>query len=98
MNKTEIFAEILEAVSYATEVPPCRICSHVKETEVVDARSILAKLLHEAGIYPAQIADFLGLTPSCVRRLLTDYEQRVQTNKMMARYAQHIRNTLASKH
>ena len=98
MKKTELFAEILDVVSQATETPANVICSRNKETSVVDARSVLIKLLCEEGVYPNQIAELIGLTPSCVRRLLTDYEHRCSTNKMIERYMQHIRNVLASKH
>ena len=98
MKKTEIFAEIFDVVSQATEIPADMICSRSKETGVVDARSVLIKLLCEEGVYPNQIADLIGLTTACVRRLLTDYEHRCSTNKMIVRYMQHIRNVLASKH
>ena len=49
MCKSEIFAEILEAVSRETEVSAQRILGCSKQMEVVDARSILAKLLSEKG-------------------------------------------------
>lgn len=98
MKKTEIFAEILDVVSQATEIPANVICSRNKETGAVDARSVLVKLLCEEGVYPNQIADLTGLTPACVRRLPTDYEHRCSINKMIGRYMQHIRNVLASKH
>ena len=59
MCKSEIFAEILEAVSHETEVSAPQILGLSKQMEVVDARSILVKLLQERGFYPIQIARFM---------------------------------------
>ena len=50
MCKSEIFSEIIEAVSRETEVSASQILGCSKHMEVVDARSIAAKLLHEKGL------------------------------------------------
>lgn len=94
MCKSEIFSRIMEAVSIETEVSDILILSNSKSMEVVDARSILAKLLQESGFYPMQIARFMQKTPACIRFLLTNYESRKNTNKIIKIYTQNIRKAL----
>ena len=94
MCKSEIFAEILQAVSRETEVSASQILSSCKHTEVVDARCIYVKLLSERGFYPVQIAVYMQKTPASIRYLLGHYEARLSTNKMIAIYAQNVRKQL----
>ena len=94
MCKSEIFAKIIKAVSIETEVSEALILSNSKAMEVVDARSILAKLLQESGFYPMQIARFMQKTPASIRFLLTNYESRKNTNKIIDIYTQNIRKAL----
>lgn len=94
MCKSEIFAEILEAVSRETEVSASQILGCSKQMEVVDARSILVKLLQERGFYPIQIARFLRKTPTSIRFLITNYESRKEANKIIEIYAQNIRKLI----
>ena len=94
MCKSEIFAEILEAVSRETEVSAARILSNSKQMEVVDARSILVKILVEAGFYPEQIAEFLHKTAASVRYLLTNYDSRQKQSKIIEIYAQNVRKAI----
>lgn len=86
MCKSEIFAKIINAVSIETEVSEPLILSNSKAMEVVDARSILAKLLQESGFYPMQIARFMQKTPASIRFLLTNYENRKNANKIIDIY------------
>lgn len=51
MCKSEIFAETINLVSQETEIPVNRILSSDKDTETVDARYLLVRLLVERGIY-----------------------------------------------
>ena len=94
MCKSEIFAKIIKAVSIETEVSEALILSNSKAMEVVDARSILAKLLQESGFYPMQIARFMQKTPASIRFLLTNYENRKNANKIIDIYTQNIRKAL----
>ena len=94
MCKSEIFAKIIQAVSIETEVSETLILSNSKAMEVVDARSILAKLLQESGFYPMQIARYMHKTSASIRFLLTNYESRKNTNKMISIYTQNIRNVI----
>lgn len=95
MCKSEIFAEILEAVSRETEVSASQILGDCKQTEVVDARSITAQLLAETGFYPNQIASILHKTPASIRYLLSNHEARQKTNKIIVIYAQNVRKAIA---
>lgn len=97
MCKTQIFNKILEFVSTETEIPELIILSNSKIIPVVDARSILIKLLVEQGLYPVQIADLLHKTPASIRILLNNYNDRERANKIIAIYAQNVRNRLANK-
>lgn len=97
MRKSEIFAEILSAVSRETEVTEAQILSSCKHTEAVDARAILAKLLAEQGFYPVQTAASMHRTASSIRYLLAHYEERSAQNKMMENYAQNIRKQLKNR-
>lgn len=95
MCKSEIFAEIIEAVSRETEVSASQILGCSKHMEVVDARSILVKLLHENGLYPEQIAVLLHKTSASIRYLLSNYESRKSANKIITIYTQNVRKSLA---
>ena len=94
MCKSEIFTEILEAVSRETEVSASQILGCSKQMEVVDARCITAKLLNEKGFYPEQIAVLLHKTAASIRYLLSNYESRKSANKIIAIYAQNIRKVI----
>ena len=93
MCKSEIFSKVLGIVSAEMELPEEMILSGCKSTEVVDARSILVKVLHEVGIYPVQIARMMRKTPASIRYLLTNYEQRKNANKIIEIYAQKVRKS-----
>ena len=92
MCKSEIFAEILNLVGKETEVSTELILSSSKVTEVVDARSIV-----EYGLYPEQIAALLHKTSASIRYLISTFESRKNTNKMIAIYLQNIRKSLANE-
>lgn len=94
MCKSEIFAEILEAVSRETEVSASQILGCSKQMEGVDARSILVKILQESGFYPMQTARFMRKTPASIRILITNYESRKNSNKIIEMYAQNIRKAM----
>ena len=94
MNKSELFAHILDVVSRETEVPADDILSESKIAEVVDARSLLAVSLYEAGFYPPVIARYMKKTPACIRYLIAGFEQRKNTNKILEISSHNIRKTL----
>lgn len=97
MCKSEIFAEILNLVGKETEVSTELILSSSKVTEVVDARSIVVFFLTEYGLYPEQIAALLHKTSASIRYLISTFESRKNTNKMIAIYLQNIRKSLENE-
>lgn len=97
MCKSEIFAEILNLVGKETEVSTELILSSSKVTEVVDARSIVVFFLTEYGLYPEQIAALLHKTSASIRYLISTFESRKNTNKMIAIYMQNIRKSLENE-
>lgn len=97
MCKSEIFAEILNLVGKETEVSTELILSSSKVTEVVDARSIVVFFLTEFGLYPEQIAALLRKTSASIRYLISTFESRKTTNKMIAIYLQNIRKSLENE-
>ena len=61
MYKAHIFQEALNAVMDETEVEREQILSGCKQEEVVDARSLLIKVMNEKGLYPVQISQITGI-------------------------------------
>lgn len=94
MCKSQIIAQIMETVVEETEVPEDLIRSGSKKVEVVDAKCIAIKIMSEKGIYPEQIARYMHASPTSIRNLLTNYEHRIEQNKIIAIYANNIRNML----
>lgn len=94
MCKSQIIARIIEAVVDETEVPEDLIRSGSKKVEVVDAKCIAIKIMSEKGIYPEQIARSMHASPTSIRNLLTNYEYRIEQNKIIAIYANNIRKML----
>ena len=96
MCKSEIFNRVLDVVSQQTEVSREQILSRSKSMEVVDARCILFRLLQEQGLYPGQIPTQARKTPAAIRYLLSHFEDRVKSNKMVKIYLQNIRKCIGS--
>ena len=96
MCKSEIFNRVLDVVSQQTEVSREQILSRSKSMEVVDARCILFRLLQEQGLYPGQIATQARKTPAAIRYLLSHFEDRVKSNKMVKIYLQNIRKCIGN--
>ena len=83
MCKSEIFAEILEAVSRETEVSAAQILGDCKQMEVVDARYLLVYFLSRRGFYPSQIACQIHKSKRAVNYILTHFRDRYDGGKMM---------------
>lgn len=84
MSKSEIvLSKILEWVSIEAEIPTGKILSKCSEIEVVDARWICVKILHEYGYYPSKIGELLNITPRYSQYIITDFDDRILTNKLM---------------
>lgn len=83
MCKSEIFAETLNLVSQETEIPVNRILSSDKDTETVDARYLLVRLLVERGMYPSQIALQIHKTKRAINYMISNFQERMEGGKML---------------
>lgn len=83
MYKMQIFQDTLSAVVEAMEVEQNQILSGCKQEEVVDARSLLIKLMSDKGLYPVQISKITGLNSRSVNQFLLDFGERVDSRKIL---------------
>lgn len=83
MCKSEIFAEILQAVSRETEVSAKQILGDSKQMDIVDARYLLVYFLYSKGFYPSLIAKRINKTKRAVNYILTKFSDRLSTGKML---------------
>ena len=96
MCKSEIFAEILEAVSRETEVSASRILGSSKQMEVVDARYLFVHFLSRSGFYPSSIAEQIHKTKRAVNYILTNFKSRLDCGKMMRIQYDNIRKYIGN--
>lgn len=97
MSQKELFAELLSIVSKETEISEDKILSTDKTAEVVDARYILAYLLHGSGIYPSKIADYIGKSKRCVNIVISNFNARLEGGKIMRINYENIKKLLGNK-
>ena len=83
MYKLQIFQEVLSAVEEETDIERSRILSGVKSEEVVDARSLLIKVMSERGLYPTQISHLSGINVRCVNKFLLEFKSRIESRKIL---------------
>ncbi|WP_297448732.1 hypothetical protein [uncultured Alistipes sp.] len=94
MCKSDVFNRVLDIVSRETEIDASEILGKGRTIEVVDARSILFKILREEGMYPSQIANKAHKTSAAVRYLLADFQERVEANPMIEKTWKKVRKKL----
>jgi hypothetical protein len=94
MYKMQIFQETLSAVVEAMEVEPGQILSGCKQEEVVDARSLLIKLMSDKGLYPVQISKITGLNSRSVTQFLLDFKERINSRKILRINYESLKNQL----
>jgi hypothetical protein len=90
----QIFQETLSAVVEAMEVEPGQILSGCKQEEVVDARSLLIKLMSDNGLYPVQISKITGLNSRSVTQFLLDFKERIKSRKILRINYESLKNQL----
>lgn len=83
MYKSQIITSVLESVSRETEISIPQILSPCRIRDIVDARFMSIKLLHDAGIYPLNIARTFNITPRSVNYAVTTFDDRMSTNRML---------------
>lgn len=79
----QIFQDTLSAVVEAMEVEQNQILSGCKREEVVDARSLLIKLMSDKGLYPVQISKITGLNSRSVNQFLLGFNERINSRKIL---------------
>lgn len=94
MYKVQIFQESLGAVSEETGLEEGQILSSAKGEEVVDARSILIKVMEEQGLYPIQISRLSGICIRSVNRFLAGFRERCASRKIMRLYYVNVKKKL----
>ena len=94
MYKMQIFQETLSAVIEETEIEQAQLLSGSKEEEVVDARSILVRIMNERGLYPIQISRLTGICLRSVNRFLIGFKGRCDSRKIMRLNYENVRKKL----
>lgn len=94
MQKIKMYQDSLSAVSEETEVEEEHILSNSKQEEIVDARSILMKILTDQGFYPIQISHFTGIGVRSVNGFLQGFRARCNSRKIMRINYENVRNNL----
>lgn len=79
----ELTNHILGIVAEELDVPQDSILSKSRKAEIVDARHMVAKLLHIRNIYPSRIAEIFGVSPRTVQYVITSFDARIQTNRAL---------------
>jgi hypothetical protein len=94
MYKVQIFQEVLPAVVEEMEVEQEQILSGCKQEEVVDARSLLIKLMNDKGLYPVQISKITGINIRSVTQFLLGFKERINSRKILRINYERLRNQL----
>lgn len=96
MCKSRIFNEILKAVSEETEVPADFILSNKKDEDTVDAIYILVHLSSRSGISHSSIAKFINKDVRTVNNIVTGFDARMRSRKMLEINLEQIRKALGN--
>lgn len=94
MYKVQIFQEVLSAVVEEMEVEQEQILSGCKQEEVVDARSLLIKLMNDKGLYPVQISKITGINIRSVTQFLLGFKERINSRKILRINYERLKNQL----
>ena len=94
MGKSERYNKVLSLVAEETEVRKEMIVSSNKQEEVVDARSLLIRILYEQGFYPIQISQLSGICPRCVSPFIVGFNERKENHKMLGINYENIKRKL----
>lgn len=79
----ELANHIIETVADELDVPKEATLSKSRKAEIVDARHMTAKLLHVRNVYPSRIAEIFGVSARTVQYVITSFDARIQTNRML---------------
>ena len=79
----ELATVVLDLVAEELDVPKESIMSKSRKAEIVDARHMTTKLLHVHNVYPSRIAEIFGVSPRSIHYVITSFDARIQTNRML---------------
>lgn len=79
----ELADHVLDLVAEELDVPKDSILSKSRKAEIVDARHMVAKLLHVRNVYPSRIAEIFGVSPRSIHYVITSFDARIQTNRAL---------------
>ena len=99
MCKSLIYEAILKRVERETEIPRERILSSEKQSDVVEARSLLFHFMRKAGFYPSQIARMVDCSRQSVNKLLQGFDDRCSQpgrGRMLSIFLRHIGDELTA--
>ncbi len=77
MYKKDYFERLVSVVAQLSELSADNILFGRKTDEVVDARWIIVKILHEQGYHTSKIAMLLNMTQRNVTHILTIFQDRL---------------------
>lgn len=77
MYKKDYFERLVSVVAQLSELSADNILYGRKTDEVVDARRIIVKILHEQGYHTSKIAMLLKMTQRNVTHILTVFQDRL---------------------
>lgn len=90
----DLAALVINLVAEELEVPKEQILSKCRNAEVVDARHLAIRLLYSKDLYPSRIAEIFGLSSRNIHYIITNFEDRLQTNKMLRNNYERIEKEL----
>lgn len=79
----ELADYVIELVADELDVTRESIMSKSRKAEIVDARHMVAKLLHVRNVYPSRIAEIFGVSPRSIHYTITSFDARIQTNRAL---------------
>lgn len=79
----ELADYVLELVADELDVTRESVLSKSRKAEIVDARHMVAKLLHVRNVYPSRIAEIFGVSPRSIHYIITSFDSRIQTNRAL---------------
>jgi UDPglucose--hexose-1-phosphate uridylyltransferase len=85
MYKVQIFQDSLAAVSEETGLEENQILSNAKSEEIVDARSILIKVMEEQGLSREEVGRLFGEILECAGVFKWDEEGRAALQRFLAK-------------
>lgn len=98
MSKAFDFAEhVVDTVARETDTTREAIMSSARNSEVVDARHMVIKILHSRGLYPSRIARIMGLSVRAVHYAITSFHSRTRGNRSLLMTYERIAKQLGNK-